>query len=266
MLRLISAAVLAPLAWVTIKLAPEWLFCVLVAGVVLLGCWESFRMLVVAGVRPFAWIGALASLAILWAFAGASPRFEPVLPIVGLTIAATVTGMWRRTDPLEMLRAAVYTLFPVVFVGLNLSYLVLLRRIPAPDGQDLLLLLLICVILADTTAFYVGSWIGRRKLAPRISPNKSWEGAFGGLAGSLLGAFLGHLWFFQDLPLHHALILGLLLGCAAILGDLVESMVKRAARMKDSSSLIPGHGGVLDRIDSLLLASPVLYYYYQVFL
>ena len=106
-------------------------------------------------------------------------------------------------------------------------------------------------------------------MSPRaraISPNKSWEGAIGGLAGSLLGALLGHFWFFQELPLHHAIILGLLLGCAAILGDLVESMVKRAARMKDSSSLIPGHGGVLDRIDSLLLASPVLYYYYRVFL
>ena len=103
-------------------------------------------------------------------------------------------------------------------------------------------------------------------MAPRLSPNKSWEGAIGGLAAAIGGGLLAHFWFFQRLPLVHAVVLGLLLGSAGIVGDLVESMIKRAAGAKDSSRLLPGHGGIMDRLDSLMFASPVLYYYYLVVL
>jgi phosphatidate cytidylyltransferase len=130
----------------------------------------------------------------------------------------------------------------------------------------LLLLVLVCVIFTDVAAYYVGSNLGRHALAPRLSPKKSWEGAVGGLLASVGGAVLAHLWFFQRLPLGHAIALGLILGVAAIMGDLAESLVKRAAGVKDSSSLIPGHGGLLDRADSLLFAGPLLYYYYLWFL
>jgi phosphatidate cytidylyltransferase len=266
MLRLVSAAVLAPILWATIKLAPASVFCLLVAVAIGIGCWELCRMLDRRGARSFPWLAVAAALAVAWSFTGHEPRFETVLPIVALTTLSMVLAMWRRDDPAEMLGATMGTLFPVVFVGLTLSYLIRLRGMPGEDGADLLILLFICVIFADTAAFYGGSNLGRRRMAPRISPNKSWEGALCGLAGSMGGGLLAHVWFFQRLPIHHALILGVVLGLAGIFGDLAESLVKRAAGVKDSSSLIPGHGGLLDRADSLLFAAPILYYYYWGFL
>jgi phosphatidate cytidylyltransferase len=125
---------------------------------------------------------------------------------------------------------------------------------------------MLCVTLSDTGAYYAGSAFGSHRMAPVISPKKSWEGVAGGVIGSLIGALLGHFWFFQRLPLAHALALGVVLCAAGILGDLGESMLKRTAGVKDSSALLPGHGGVLDRVDSLLVAAPVLYYYWMVFL
>ncbi len=112
----------------------------------------------------------------------------------------------------------------------------------------------------------MGTAVGKRAMAPVISPNKSWEGAGAGVAASVLGALIAHFWFYQRLPLFHALLLGGALGMTAVLGDLAESMVKRSAGIKDSSHLLPGHGGVLDRMDSLLFAGPFLYYYYHWFL
>jgi phosphatidate cytidylyltransferase len=149
---------------------------------------------------------------------------------------------------------------------MTLGYLPRMRAIPGEDGADLLLLVLVCVICTDVAAYYVGSNFGKHRMAPRLSPKKSWEGAAGGLLASVGVAVLANFWFFQRLPLGHAIAIGLILGVVAILGDLSESLVKRAAGVKDSSSLIPGHGGLLDRVDSLLFAGPVLYYYYMAFL
>jgi phosphatidate cytidylyltransferase len=128
------------------------------------------------------------------------------------------------------------------------------------------MLLFICVIFGDTTAYYVGTAFGRRRMAPELSPRKSWEGAAGAVVGSTAGALIAHFWFYQKLPLAHALAIGILLGAAGVLGDLAESMIKRACGVKDSSGLLPGHGGVLDRIDGLLFAAPALYLYLNLFL
>jgi phosphatidate cytidylyltransferase len=103
-------------------------------------------------------------------------------------------------------------------------------------------------------------------MAPVLSPHKSWEGALAGMVASVLGALMAQAWFYQRLPLGHALILGVTIGIAAILGDLAESMLKRAVGVKDASRLVPGHGGLMDRTDSLLLAGPWLYHYYVWFL
>lgn len=266
MLRLISAAVLIPIVWVTIRHAPNGVFCILVALGIGVGSWEMYRMLRHRGARPFPWLGIAGGLAVMWTFVGRAPHFETALPLIAVTVVSIIVAMWRRSNPSQMLDSVMNTLFPMVFVGLALSYLVGLRRSPGNDGADLLFLLFVCVILADTAAFYGGSRLGRRRMAPRISPKKSWEGAVFGMMGSIGGGLLAHFWFFQRLPLVHAVALGFLLGLAAILGDLAESLVKRASGVKDSSSLIPGHGGLLDRADSLLLSAPLLYYYYRVFL
>ncbi|MFZ4628850.1 MAG: phosphatidate cytidylyltransferase, partial [Blastocatellia bacterium] len=113
----------------------------------------------------------------------------------------------------------------------------------------------------DTGAYYTGRTLGRHKLAPRISPGKTWEGVAGGLLGNLVAVVVSRGTFFPELPLWEALPLALLMGGLGVTGDLCESMIKRGARAKDAGGLLPGHGGLLDRFDSLLFNAPVLYYY-----
>jgi phosphatidate cytidylyltransferase len=267
MRRILTAAILVPVLWCVIKLAPPWAFFLLVAVSTALCAWECYALLERRGARPFRALGTAACIAVTWSFFGAWRSFDGSVPIVGVTILATVAAMALRDEVTEMLDASWSTVFPVVFVGLTLAFPMKLRMLPEEErGRDLLILLLVCTAFADTAAYYVGSAWGRRRMAPAVSPKKSWEGAAGGILASLGGGLLAHFWFYRHLPLGHAAILGVLLGASGILGDLAESMVKRAAGAKDSSGLLPGHGGLLDRADSLLFSGPVLYYYYRLFL
>jgi phosphatidate cytidylyltransferase len=266
MVRLATAAVLAPALWVLIKLVPPLAFFLAALVVIALASWECYRMLEARGARPFKVLGLSACAAVAWSFVGLAPRFDPQLPLVFAVTAAVGFAMLCRPSPEGMLDAAVNTLFPVGFVGLALGYVVGLRAIPGEDGEDLVLLLFLCVIFADTAALYVGTRFGRRSMSPVLSPRKSWEGAAGGLLGSIVGALVAHVWFYQRLSVVHALTLGVIIAGTALAGDLAESMVKRAAGVKDSSRILPGHGGVLDRTDSLLFAGPVLFYYYRWFI
>lgn len=266
MLRILTAMVLLPVLWAAIKLAPPSVFSVVALTTIGIACWEGLRMFEVNGGRPFKGLGLVAGLALVWSFLELPPGFGPELPLALLLPATLLLAMGGRRDPAEMLQSMLGTLFPVLLIGLGLAFVAGLRTLPGEDGEDLLMLLFLCVFLADIAAYYVGRSIGKRRLAPLLSPNKSWEGAIAGLAGSVVGALVAQAWFYQRLTLTHALIIGTLLGAAAILGDLAESMLKRAAGVKDSSKLVPGHGGVLDRTDSLLFAGPLLFYYYRWFL
>ncbi|MBZ5640538.1 MAG: phosphatidate cytidylyltransferase [Acidobacteriia bacterium] len=266
MKRVLTAAVLMAVLWVVIKKTSPAAFFALMAVGIGFAAWECYRLLETRGDRPFKLLGIAASLALAWSFLETRPVFSPTVPLVAATAAALVAALARRDTPETMLSTASSTLFPVLFVGLTLGTVVGLRARPGEDGTDTLLLLLVCVICSDTAAFYVGSAVGRRPMAPVLSPRKTWEGAAGGLLASIGGALLAHFWFYQRLTLGHALVLGVIVSAAGVLGDLAESMVKRAAGAKDSSALLPGHGGFLDRVDSLLLAGPALYYYYRIFL
>jgi len=113
----------------------------------------------------------------------------------------------------------------------------------------------------DTGAYYVGRAFGKRKLAPSISPGKTWEGAVGGLLAALAMATLAHFWFFRELPLKYTLPLAALMTVVGIFGDLAESALKRGAGAKDAANILPGHGGILDRLDSLLFNAPLIYYF-----
>jgi phosphatidate cytidylyltransferase len=127
-------------------------------------------------------------------------------------------------------------------------------------GREYIFLLYTSVWLADSAAFYVGTYLGKKKLYPSVSPNKTFEGLIGSLVGGVLGAFIVDIVFrIPDLSTKKALIVGAVLGSTAVLGDLIESMFKRDAGVKDSGSLIPGHGGLLDKIDGLLISGPILY-------
>ena len=146
-----------------------------------------------------------------------------------------------------------------LYVPILLAHLQMMRGLPY--GQQWVFLLMVIVMAGDTGAFYVGTSFGRRKLYPVVSPNKSVEGAVGGLAGSLVGAIIAKYTFFPQLTLADAVVTALILGILGQLGDLFESFLKRSFGVKDSGTIFPGHGGVLDRLDSILFAAPAAYYY-----
>ena len=197
-------------------------------------------------------------------------------PVAFATAAATVTAAWPGVSILPVLVAALVigaasavaagqpdrgrlaavavTVFAPVYLGLPLGGLVNIRWI---DGREAAILLVVTIIASDTSQYYAGRLFGRRLLAPAISPKKTIEGAVGGfIGGALVMTLVGAVWL-PDVPAAWRLLLGLAIVAVGIVGDLFESVVKRAAQVKDSSGLIPGHGGVLDRIDALLLAAPV---------
>ena len=151
------------------------------------------------------------------------------------------------------------TVSGLLYVPLLLGHLILIRELP--HGIQWIFLLLVLVMSGDTGAFYVGSSLGRHKLYPLVSPNKSIEGAVGGLAGSLVGAFIFRFTFFPELTVIDCVATALVIGPLGQMGDLFESLLKRSFGVKDSGTIIPGHGGMLDRLDSILFAAPALYYY-----
>lgn len=167
----------------------------------------------------------------------------------------TLSSCIRLAQPYEVISRGG---FGYLYLGLCNAHLLLLMALPR--GRIWLLLLTAITVASDTTAFYTGSKFGKHKLSPAISPGKTWEGFAGGLAGSLAAALLVWHFFLPEQGLVWISFLALLLSCLGAAGDLSESVIKRAFGVKDSGSLLPGHGGLLDRIDSLLLTAPVLYY------
>jgi phosphatidate cytidylyltransferase len=154
-----------------------------------------------------------------------------------------------------------WTIAGIVYVGWLLSYLVALRGLD--DGRNWVFFTLFATFGSDTAAFFVGRALGSHHLARQISPGKTWEGAIGGILGAAIISLVFTLPTPLSLPLSygHAVLLGLLVSIFGQLGDLVESLLKRNMGVKDSGKLVPGHGGVLDRIDSIVFAGVVVYYY-----
>jgi phosphatidate cytidylyltransferase len=173
---------------------------------------------------------------------------------LGLAAVVLASAAAGRTE--EALHDAALSAFAPLYIGVPLGLLAATRW---TMGRDATLLLILTVALSDTAQYYSGRALGRHLLAPVISPKKTIEGAVGGFAGGMLGlGALGH-WWLPHVPLHWRLLLGVALAAVGIVGDLFESLLKRSVGVKDASSLIPGHGGVLDRIDALLFAAPVFY-------
>ncbi len=182
------------------------------------------------------------------------------------TAGAVITALLLSTLLREMFRAqhsldrAAFTFFGIFFIGWTLPHLALIRDL-RPDGEKFTFLLFVSVWIMDSAAYFVGLRWGRRPLAPVISPKKTWEGAAAGLLAAVACVLAARSWFLREaLSLPLALALGLLIGTVGQLSDLAESVLKRAVGAKDSSALLPGHGGVLDRFDSFLLAAPMMYY------
>jgi phosphatidate cytidylyltransferase len=269
MKRFLTALILIPLVLLLIFLGPRWLVALAVAAVAALAAWEFLGLAKSSGANPPR-VAVLVAIAALFAANFAWDQRDQIAAILGiLSLALLVYCTFFR--PVEqMLADASTSIFCLFYIGMTLVTLPALRE--ETNGPSLVAFLLCVVWAGDTAALYVGRAWGRHKMAPSLSPNKTWEGALGSLAGSLLvtGVLLGlaHLfatqwdkvWLSYPEDLWYWLGLAVLINVAAQVGDLAESALKRSAGVKDSGCLLPGHGGVLDRIDALLLAAPVLWY------
>lgn len=175
---------------------------------------------------------------------------------VTLGIATLFLFLYRSIETVA--RDCATVLFGFLYLPLLLGHLVLLRALP--QGREWIFTVFMIVMLSDTIAYFVGSAIGKNRLYPAISPKKSIEGAIGGLIGGVAGALAAKFLWFPELSLYMAGGIGIALGAAGQIGDLFESMLKRSYGVKDSGRIIPGHGGLLDRLDSLIFAFPPAYY------
>jgi phosphatidate cytidylyltransferase len=230
---------------------------VLVEIMVLLGLAEFYALAERCGIRPRRILGLAGAAGILMAMAGYLP-WDPAQLLLLTTMVLLLVGTIKPGTRFTLGTAV--TLLGILYVALAFGHVLTLRRL-GPAGWRLALLPFALTWSCDTGAYFVGSTFGRHRMAPAISPRKSWEGGAAGLLASVGAAFLSRSWFAPFLSLQHCLELGAILGVLAQAGDLVESRIKREACVDDSSGLVPGHGGVLDRLDSLLFAVPATYCY-----
>lgn len=279
MKRVTTAAVLIPIVLALVFLAPRWLFAAAVAAVAALAAWEYIGLAENGGVQPprvALLMAVLALFSVNFEWPERTPAFFGVL-CLGLLVYCTFSR-----PVVQVMADAAASIFCLLYAGFTLLALPTLHE--QSNGPSLVIFLLLVVWAGDVAAYYVGRAWGRHKLAPALSPGKTWEGAAASMAGSLLvAAVLVGIAALQQEPwnsvvlswleracpaailsfpddLWYWLMLAAIVNFAAQVGDLAESALKRSAGVKDSGSILPGHGGVLDRIDALLLAAPALWY------
>ncbi len=260
--RLYAALVFVPPFYFLVRHTPTSAFFVLVTAAALLALWEFYRLYfrdqralgtMVLGLGAAA--ATLASLQWPWVVSDRTVLLLTVIAMLSYRLLST-------RDLRKGLEDSAVLIFGVVYVALTLGYLLLTRALP--DGEFLIFFVFLVTWATDTGAYYAGTSLGRHRLAPVISPNKTVEGLIGGFALALGAAFLARVWFLPSFGVTDCLVAGVLLAIAGVMGDLTESALKRSAGVKDSGGVIPGHGGMLDRLDSLLFTSPVFYYYVTV--
>ena len=200
--------------------------------------------------------GYLTSVLILLATHISGISLVAVLLALNLVIVGVMSVFLYKSNPRVGLIIQKQVL-GIIYIPVSLSLLAVIRN--GPDGMLFIFLLLAIIFAGDTSAYYVGSYLGRHKLSPAISPGKTIEGALGGLGGNLLAGSIGIAFFMPSISWGAGILFFLAAGIAGQVGDLFESEMKRSSDIKDSGNLLPGHGGFLDRIDALLFASPVAY-------
>jgi phosphatidate cytidylyltransferase len=267
MKRVLTALVLAPLVLALVFLGPMWLITLVVAAVAMLAAWEFLALTEQRGAKPPR-VLTLGTIGLL--FAGNYRWPDETITIFGLFCIVLLVYCTFASPVERALSDATASVFALFYLGLTLIPLPMLRE--ATNGPSLLAFLFLTVWAGDTVAMYAGRALGKRKMAPNLSPNKTWAGAIGSVAGAVAvtGILLGLSSYlaqwnsvklsFTDAPMWYWLVLAVVVNVAAQVGDLAESALKRSAGVKDSGTLLPGHGGILDRIDALLLAAPVLWY------
>ncbi len=257
--RLYSALLFVPLLYVGIRYASPWLFSLLIGTIALFALWEFFTLYFGQTGSVLTHIISCFLAALLLAFW--DQEFIGILVpwLLGFVIIILI-GFCRSPGTARRLLPTWATyVFGICYIVLFLGHFILLRKLE--DGIALVFFVILVTWLSDIGGFFVGKTFGKYPLAPRLSPQKTVEGLLGGVLFSVVGAILSQLTFVPFFSLGQCVMLGVGLALLGAMGDLAESAIKRSVGVKDSGTIIPGHGGVLDRVDSLLFTGPAMYYY-----
>ena len=259
--RIATAAVGTPLILLLLYKGAPWGFYLLALPVTLVAAWELFSM-THPGDRPsqLMGVGMAAVTSAATYFADGDARII-VTTMICVPLAGPLLTLVRLGDMKTAALRACAMGFGPLFVGIPVTLLAMIRRDLGDAGAGFVVLAIMFAWFGDTGGYFAGRFLGRHKLYEAVSPKKTVEGAIGGLAGSVIGALLAHFWFLPSLSLAHGIPLALLAGALGQAGDLGESLLKRSFGVKDSGAIVPGHGGILDRVDALMLTSAVTYLY-----
>ncbi len=259
--RILTALLLFPPAIYLIGWSPLWLFLAAVMLVAGLSLHEYFGICRASGFKVLAALGYAgaggACLAQAYAVHGGPNLSFAVLG--GFLLLTLTVALVRLSEIKDYLAAVAATSFGVLYIGMPFSFLVSLRFKDAATGFHWIFVLFLVIWAGDIFAYFTGRTVGRHLLFPRVSPKKTWEGAIAGLAGSLLAVWAYTHWVWKTADMIIVLLLAALIAVAGQVGDLAESAMKRGANVKDSGSILPGHGGILDRVDALLFGSAALW-------
>lgn len=260
--RIGTAVVAVPAILALLYLGPAWGFYILIAFAACVGAFELFAMTHPKD-RVAQAIGVLTTLAVslclffLTDDARVLMTIVIVAPLVGLLVP-----LWRLGEMNTVALRVATGGFGPLYVGGCLTTLALLRKEhPNPTAGGLVVLALVLAWASDTGGYFAGRFLGKHKLYEAVSPKKTIEGSVGGVAAALVGALIAHFWFLPALPIVDAIVLALVGSFLGQMGDLGESLIKRATGVKDSGAIVPGHGGILDRVDALMVTSTVVYLY-----
>lgn len=262
--RFISSAIIIAFIILVIFIFPNWVYASVAATLAALAMYEFFSMVEKKGIQIYKYFGILLGLMIFFmVYMELAPFYGSELVLMVAAFITLFILQFMRRDNNQAIAGVSTTMFGIVYIGWLFSYMLRLKMFV--NGPQLVAYLLLVTKAGDIGAYIIGSALGRHSLLPRISPKKTIEGALGGFLFSVSASLLSKF-YLTDISLWHLMILGSLLGIIAQLGDLSESLIKRDCQIKDSSGVIPGIGGVLDLIDSILFTAPVFYFYLKIFL
>lgn len=270
MSRIITALIALPILIASVYFSWLWpLFVLIAVAAMILGLHEFWLLAKRREMKPDVAVGFMGAAGLFVGFFFDAPGKAPqllLLTLIVFVIALLAAEMLKGAPFDRMIASSGATVLGVLYVVLLGGHLVSLRMgFDQRLSAHLLFFFFLVIMGSDTGAYYTGRALGRHKLAPKISPGKTWEGAVGGMLASLLMATAAHYWFFPELSLKAALPLAAVMNVFGVVGDLTESAIKRSAGAKDAAQILPGHGGLLDRLDSLLFNAPVIYYFARVY-
>lgn len=263
--RLISSVLVISLTLLVIYLFPDWIFCAVAAMFITLALYEFYSMVEKKGITVYKYFGTfLGALVPVFTYFEYNMKTEGVVVFSIVLFAIFIFArQFAKKDGSDILASTAVTLFGILYISWFFTFLIKLKYLP--NGSSLVVFLLLLTEGGDAGAYFIGSAAGKHLLIPRISPKKTIEGTAGGFITTLILAALSKPFLLPEMSIEQVMIAAVLIGVVCPIGDLAESLLKRDCGVKDSGGCLPGLGGVLDMIDSLLMTAPILYFYVMAF-